>query len=243
MTTTEHSVRVEVSPKRLRAFLGGLVVLDTTEPRLVWEVPYYPQYYVPRGAVMAELVPTGRTKTSRSRGVGKLHTVRIGGHEAVEGATIYDESPVEELAGLVRVKWDAMDAWFEEDEEIYTHPRSPYVRIDVLPTSRHVHVRAGGVVVAESRQAHVLFETGLPPRYYLPKVDVRMDLLETSEKVTHCPYKGFTEYWSVRTGDVLHEDAAWSYRHPLPESMRIAGLVCFDPRRVDVVVDGVPEPR
>lgn len=239
---SEHDVRVELSPKRVRAFLGGLSVFDTTQPRLVWEVPYYPQYYVPSGDVQADLVRTGRTKTSRSRGVGYLHTVRIGGAEAVEAATTYDESPVEALRGLVRFKFGELDAWFEEDEQIYTHPRSPYTRVDILPTSRHVVVEAAGVRIAESTRASVLFETGLPPRYYLPQPDVRLDLLQQSDHVTHCPYKGRAVHWSVNVGTEVLADAAWSYPMPLPESIRIAGLVSFYPSKVDVIVDGVVLP-
>lgn len=242
MTTTEQDVRVETSPKRVRAFLGGHVIFDTTAARLVWEVPYYPQYYVPRADVRATLVPTGRVKTSRSRGVGALHTVQVGGRQAVEGATIYDDTPVAELRDLVRFKWDVLDAWFEEDEEVYTHPRDPYTRVDMLPSSRHVTVEAGGVRVAESRRPHVLFETGLPARFYLPKVDVRADLLVPTDHVTHCPYKGQAEYWSIDTGEQVYENAVWSYRRPLPESVGIAGLLSFYPSKVDVVVDGVPLP-
>jgi uncharacterized protein (DUF427 family) len=239
---TEHTIRVEMSPKRVRAFLAGHAVFDTTDARLVWEVPYYPQYYIPRGAVIADLVPTGRSKTSSSRGVGQLHTVRIGGREAADAVVIYEEPLLEELRGLVRITWDAMDAWFEEDEEVYTHVRSPYTRIDILPTSRHVVVVAGGEAVAESTQTHVLFETGLPPRYYLPRTDVRMDLFEPADRVTHCPYKGRAEHWSIRAGGLVHEHAAWSYRYPLPESIRIANLVSFYPTKVDVIVDGVVLP-
>ena len=239
---TEHDVRVEMSPKRVRAYLGGVAVFDTTNARLVWEVPYYPQYYVPRSDVRAELVTTGRIKTSRSRGVGNLHTVRAGQAEAAEAATTYDESPVEALRELVRFKFDALDAWFEEDEQVYTHPRSPYIRVDILPTSRHVVVEAGGVVVAESARTHVLFETGLPPRFYVPQPDVRMELLRASEHVTHCPYKGRAVHWSIDNGTEVVPDAAWSYPTPLPESIRIAGLVSFYPSKVDVIVDGVMLP-
>jgi uncharacterized protein (DUF427 family) len=242
MTALEENVRIEISPKRVRAYLRGCVVFDTTEPRLVWEVPYYPQYYVPRSDVVAELVPTGRTRHSDNRGVGDLHTVRVGEHEAVEAATTYEQAPVDDLRDLVRVQWDAMDAWFEEDEEVHTHPRSPYTRIDILPTSRRVVVEAAGEVVAESTQAHVLFETGLPPRYYLPKVDVRTDLLTRTDHVTHCPYKGESEYRSIKAGGRVHENAVWSYRYPLAESIRIAGLLSFDPAKVDVIVDGVKLP-
>ena len=239
---TEHDVRVEMSAKRVRAFLGGYPVFDTTRARLVWEVPYYPQYYVPRSDVRAELVSTGRTKTSRSRGVGHLHTVRVGDADAVEAATTYEESPVGALRDLVRFKFGELDAWFEEDEQIYTHPRSPYTRVDILPTSRHIVVEAGGVVVADSRRTHVLFETGLPPRYYVPQPDVRMDLLRSSDHVTHCPYKGRAVHWSINAGAELLPDAAWSYPTPLPESIRIAGLISFYPSKVNMLVDGVVLP-
>ena len=137
------------------------------------------------------------------------------------------------------LEWDAMDAWFEEDEEVYVHPRSPYSRIDILPSSRSVRVEVDDVVLAESTRAMVLHETGLPPRWYLPKFDVRMDLLSPTQTRTACPYKGFAEYWSARIGDRVVEDVAWSYRTPLPESERIAGLVCFYNERVDLFVDGV----
>jgi uncharacterized protein (DUF427 family) len=242
MSENATEIRIEPCAKRVRAYLGGHLVFDTTDARLVWEVPYYPQYYIPRGDVHAEMAATGRSRTSRSRGRGMLHTVRVDGNEATEAATIYPSTSNAELDGLVRFTWDALDAWFEEDEEVFFHPRSPYVRVDILPTSRRVTVEAAGIVVAESEQAYVLYETGLPPRYYLPKVDVHMDRLVPSEHVTGCPYKGQTEYWSIDLGGSVLEDAAWSYPHPLPESARIAGLVSFEPARVDVIVDGVVMP-
>jgi uncharacterized protein (DUF427 family) len=136
-----------------------------------------------------------------------------------------------------------MDAWFEEDEEVFTHPRSPYTRVDILPSSRHVRIEIDGVTVAESSSPMLLFETGLPVRYYLPKPHVRLDLLEHTDTRTHCPYKGEAEYWSVRTGDAVHADIVWSYPTPLPESERVAGLVAFYDEKVDVYVDGVRQER
>ncbi len=136
-----------------------------------------------------------------------------------------------------------MDAWFEEDEEVFTHPRDPYTRVDILPSSRHVRVEVDGVTVAETSKPTLLFETGLPVRYYLPKTHVRMDLLTPTERRTHCPYKGEAEYWSVRVGEAVHRDLAWSYRAPLPESQRIAGLISFYNERVDLHVDGVAQER
>ena len=236
-------VRVETAAKRVRAFLGGEVVADTIRPALVWEVPYYPAYYVPLADVRAELVPDGGTAHSPSRGDARTFTVRAGGREAPGAALRYDASPIAELRDLVRLDWQAMDAWFEEDEEVFTHPRDPYTRVDILPSSRHVRVEAGGVTVAESSSPRLLFETGLPVRYYLPKPHVRLDLLVPSATVTHCPYKGQAEYWSVQAPDGVQVDVAWSYRTPLPESEKIAGLVAFLNERVDVHVDGVRQER
>jgi uncharacterized protein (DUF427 family) len=238
-TDQRGRVRTEPSAKRLRAYLGGQLVLDTTSPLLVWEIPYYPAYYVPAEDVVAELVDTGKTDHSPSRGDAAVLTVRTADHEAVGGALRYDDSRLEALDGHVRFDWDALDAWFEEDEEVFTHPRSPYSRIDILPTSREVVVRRAGVELARSTRAHALFETGLPTRWYVPRVDVRMDLLTPSETVTHCPYKGRASHFHGRVGDTVVDDVAWSYPTPLPESERVAGLVSFYDDRVTVEVDGV----
>ena len=236
-------VRIEPGGKRVRAFLGGEVVADTTRPVLVWEVPYYPAYYVPLADVRAELRADGGTVHSPSRGDAGTFTVVAGGREAAGAALRYEDSPIEALRDLVRLDWAAMDAWFEEDEEVFTHPRDPYTRVDILPSSRHVRVEAGGVTVAESSSPRLLFETGLPVRYYLPKTHVRLDLLIPSATVSHCPYKGQAEYWSVRAPDGVHDDLAWSYRAPLPESQKVTGLVALYNEKVDIHVDGVLQER
>jgi uncharacterized protein (DUF427 family) len=238
-TEQRGRVRVEPGAKRVRAYLGGELVADTTHPLYVWEIPYYPAYYLPAADVVAELVPTGKTDHSPSRGDGEVLTVRVGGHEAPGGAVRYPDSPIEDLRDQVRLEWNAMDTWFEEDEEVFTHPRSPYARIDILPTSREVVVRRAGVELARSTRAQALFETGLPTRWYVPRVDVRMDLLAPSDTVTRCPYKGTASHFHGRIGDAVVDDLAWSYPTPLPESQRIAGLVAFYDDRVSVEVDGV----
>ena len=240
-TEQRGHVRVEPGAKRVRAYLGGELVVDTTRPLLVWEVPYYPTYYLPRADVRAELVEVGDTAHSPSRGDARVLTVRTASAEAPKAALHYADSPIEELRDHVKVEWDAMDAWFEEDEEVFTHVRSPYARIDILPSSREVVVTAGDVELARTTRAHALFETGLPTRWYLPRVDVRMDRLEPSTTVTRCPYKGTTVHFSARLpGGEVVEDMAWSYPTPLPESTRIAGLVSFYDDKVTVTVDGTP---
>jgi uncharacterized protein (DUF427 family) len=136
-----------------------------------------------------------------------------------------------------------MDEWLEEDEPVYTHPRDPYKRVDILASSRHVRVAVDGVTVADSVRPRILFETGLPPRYYLPLSDIRAELLIPSETQTRCPYKGTAGYWSVDTGHGMHRDLVWIYRAPLPESQKIAGLACFYNERVDLYIDGELQER
>jgi uncharacterized protein (DUF427 family) len=208
-------VRTETAAKRIRAYLGGEPVADTVRPILAWEVPYYPTYYIPAEDVRTELLEQDS----------------------------YQKSPHPKLRHAIRLEWDAMDAWFEEDEQVFTHPRDPYTRVDILPSSRHVRVDVDGVTVAESDKPTLLFETRLPVRYYLPKPHVRMDLLTPTEAVTHCPYKGQAEYWSVRCGADVHADLAWSYPTPLPESQKVAGLIAFYNERADIQVDGVLQER
>ena len=237
-------VKLEQGRKRVRAFLDGGLVAETVRPWLVWEVPYYPAYYFPAEDVHARLVATGETDHSPSRGDAAVCDVLVGDAAAKGAARRYQDSPIEELRGLVRLDWDAMSEWFEEDEPVYTHPRDPYTRVDILAGSRHVRVELDGVTVADSVRPHILFETGLPARYYLPLTDTRMDLLRPSDTRSHCPYKGSASYWSVQTGEgAVHEDVVWGYRTPLPESQKIAGLVCFYNEKVDIYLDGELQPR
>ena len=239
MTRTRGRVRVEQGDKRIRAYLGGEVVADTSRPLLVWEKPYYPAYYFPAADVRLDLLSEDEgVAHSPSRGDAKILTLRVGEHERPGAALLYEQSPFDELQNTVRLDWSAMDAWFEEDEEVFTHPRDPYTRVDILPSSRHVRIELDGVTIAESTKPTLLFETGLPTRYYLPKTHVRMDLLVPTATSSHCPYKGQAAYWSLRLGATVVQDIAWSYRTPLPESQKIAGLVCFYPDKVDVYVDG-----
>jgi len=249
-TTTERPtrsrgrVKVERGAKRVRAYLAGELVADTTSPLLVWEQPQYPAYYFPIADVRTELLePDGDVVHSPSRGDGRTFTVRADGRKARGAALRYEDSPFEDLRDTIRLEWDAMDAWFEEDEQVFTHPRDPYTRVDILPSSRHVRVEVDGVTVAETHKPTLLFETGLPTRYYVPKTHVRMELLTPTEAESHCPYKGQAEYWSVRAGDTVHPDLAWSYRTPLPESQKIAGLISFYNEKVDIYVDGVLQER
>jgi uncharacterized protein (DUF427 family) len=242
----DERLRMERSPKRLRALVDGRPVLDTRAAMLVWERPYYPTYYVPFADVLAELdvnADGGGRTAHETLGAPEVLDVRVGGELRVRAALVFPRAADERFRDLVRVRWEAMDEWLEEDEPVYVHPRDPYKRIDILAGSRHVRVVVDGVTVAESHQPRILFETGLPPRYYLPMTDVRTDLLRPSDAVTRCPYKGTATWWSVEVGGNRHEDLVWTYRTPTAESQKIAGLLAFYDERVDLYLDGALQDR
>ncbi len=241
--TERGRVRVEQGHKRVRAYLNGELVADTIRPLLVWESPYYPAYYLPASDIRAKLVASGETEHSPSRGTAEVLDVVTGTGTAAKAGRRYTDSPFEELRDAVRLDWNSMTEWFEEDEPVYVHPRNPYARVDILASSRHIRVEVDGVTVAESRSPRILYETYLPPRYYLPITDVRMDLLRPSDTQTACPYKGTANYWSIEVDGRRHDDLVWIYRTPLPESQKIAGLACFYNEKVDLYVDGVRQPR
>jgi uncharacterized protein (DUF427 family) len=225
---------VEPVPRRIRATLDGRVVLDTTRALYLWEWQPYPQYYVPLADVVdGVLVDTGETE-HHERGTARVHTVGAGSGSG--RARVYDEGLV---AGKVRFDWDALDSWFEEDEEVFVHPRNPYSRVDALRSGRLVQVSVDGVVLAESTSTVMVFETGLPPRYYFPRTAVNFEHLVPSDTETACPYKGRTsDYWSSTAGSRLRPDLAWSYDFPTAALLPIAGLVAFYNERVDLSIDG-----
>jgi uncharacterized protein (DUF427 family) len=232
---------VEPVPRRVRAFLGGHPVLDTTRALYVWESPKYPQYHIPVADIdPAALVDEGQDE-ERPLGLARRHGLRAGDVTRPAAAWVHGEG---ELAGTVRLEWGALDAWFEEDEQVFVHPRNPYARVDALRSSRHVRIERDGVVLAESAATVMVFETGLPTRYYFDRSAVHMEHLVPTDSVTACPYKGTTSgYWSVRIGDALHRDLAWSYDFPTRQLLPIAGLIAFYNERVDVTVDGDRLPR
>lgn len=204
-------------PRRIRARRGGETVLDTVRAFYVWEVPYYPAYYVPVEDVDDAVLALPTTQT-------------------------FESGP---FAGLAHVSWNSVDAWFEEDEEVFGgHPRSPYARVDAIRSSRQIRIELHGVVLAESDAPVLLFETGLPTRHYIQRTDIDFAALERTDTTTYCPYKGTTsDYWSARVGGSVHRDIAWSYAYPSPQVLQIAGLVAFYDERVDTFLDGVPVER
>lgn len=230
--------RVEFQPcdKRLRVVFAGETIADTTDVQLLYETRHIPVYYFPRADVAQKFLRrTDHQTFCPFKGEAAYWTVDVGGRRAENAVWTYEEpfDEVAEIKDYVAFYWDRMDAWYEEDEEIFVHARDPRVRIDILDSSRPVRVMLGGQTVAESTRARFLFETGLPTRYYIPAEDVAMALLTPSETRSACPYKGTAQYWSARTGDSVHEDVVWSYADPVPESARIKDYLCFFNERVD----------
>jgi uncharacterized protein (DUF427 family) len=227
---------VEPVPRRIRAFVGGHAVLDTTAARYVWESPKYPQYYVPLEDVDEDLLVDEGHARHRQHGDARRIGLRAAGQERPKAGWVYDSG---ELAGTLRLLWAAVDAWFEEDEQVFVHPRNPYSRVDAVRSNRPIRVELDGVVLAEAPCSVMVFETGLPPRYYLDRTAIRLEHQQESDSVSSCPYKGRTsQYWSVRVGAVTHHDVAWSYDFPTRQLLPIAGLVAYYNEKVDIWLDG-----
>jgi len=231
---------VEPVPRRIRAYLGGQAVLDTTNARYVWEWPAYPQYYVPLADILDGVLVDEGTTEETPRGDVRIHGVRVGDLERPHAAQVLGVSKVPGLDETVKLEWSAFDAWFEEDEQVFVHPRNPYTRVDSLRSTRTVRVESHGVVLAESSSPVLCFETGLPTRYYLNRTDVDFTHLVPSDTETSCPYKGRTTgYWSAVVDGRTHPDIAWAYDFPVLDLQPIAGLVAFYNEKVDIFVDGV----
>lgn len=229
---------------RLRAVFEKEVVVDTLRPFLLHQSGKLPVYYVARADVRLELLEPGRREDDEI-GTREWFALRAGERVATDAAWSYVQTPDEAafVRDLVALKWSAVDEWFCEDEQLFGHPRDPFSRIDVYRTTRHVRVSLDGVALADTRQALVLHETGLPPRWYVPPEDVRTDLLEPSSLRTRCAYKGSASYWSARVGDLLVDDIVWSYPEPQHDAERVRDLLCFFNERVDLEVDGELQER
>lgn len=232
-----RALYLEPTPKRVRVEVGGETIADSRRAMMLHESGLQPIYYFPPDDVRADLLePSDRHTHCPKKGDASYYTIRVGDRVVKNGAWYYPE-PIPDappaLEGLIAFYFDRMDRWLEEDEEIGVHPRDPYHRIDVLATDRHIRVSLEGELLAETRRAVVLFESNLPPRWYIPREDVVAEL-DPSDTVTRCPYKGTAAYYSVNGG----KDLIWYYADPLPEVGRIKGLLCFFNERVDLELDG-----
>jgi uncharacterized protein (DUF427 family) len=238
---------VEPAPRRVRATLGGDQVFDTTEARYVWEWPYYPQYYIPVDDIDPRSLVDEQHDQRLHQGTARRHGLHAGGLDRPGTVRVFGGDAIAGVAGTARFDWGALDAWYEEDEQIFVHPRNPYVRVDALRSHRHVRASLEGITLAETITPVLLFETGLPTRYYFDRTDVAFEYLVPTSTQTACPYKGITGgYWSIRLHDEISDgmqDLAWAYDFPTRQVQPITGLVAFYNEKVDLDVDGVRLPR
>ena len=255
-------LRHEPTAKRIQAVLGGDTIVDSTRAVLVWEPRrIVPSYAVPAEDIAGDLVPSGAGVDAAGPGddvgvaLADVTTLRVldpripftvhstpgepvdlraaGQHRP--GAGFRPADP--DLAGLVILDFAAFDAWYEEDELNVAHPRDPFHRIDVLPSSRQVRLELDGQVLAVSSRPVLLFETLLPMRYYLPRADVTAELVPSPTK-TWCAYKGQASYFSASVGGRLVPDIAWTYPDPQHDAARVRDLIAFFDERIDVILDG-----
>ena len=246
-SSIDYHISLEPLGRRVRGFLNGAPVVDSLNARVMLEKGHLPVYYFPRADVADGcLTPTDHHTHCPHKGDAGYWTVSAGSKTVENGAWGYPEPfpHLAPLADLVAFYWNAMDEWWEEDEQVFVHARDPRKSITVVECFRPVEVVLDGTVVASTRRARRLDETDLPARYYIPREDVRTDLLVPSETRTRCPYKGEAVYWSARMPERTVEDIVWSYPRPIAECPRIASLMCFFNEVVDaVLVGGVAEPK
>jgi len=240
--TTFSSIKEKVwvsCPKRIRVYIEGQVIADSRRVKLLRQIPR--QYYFPPEDVIMDYLREEEDTEHGKYGEKHTWTIAVGDREEKAAAWHYTDQPqnAPDMTGYMGFDWDKMDRWFEEDEPISVEPRDPYARLDIRQSSRKIKVVIAGETIADTERPVMLFETGVANRYYLFREDVRMDLLEETDKHVGCPYKGMASYFSVRVGDTLKENVVWTYPFPNPEYGRLQNLVCFYSEKIDgFFVDG-----
>jgi len=233
----ERLLFAEPLRRRMRVRFGGTWIADSEDVVLLHEPGRYPVAYFPLGAISDDVLePSEHTTRHRDLGVTSWYTVRAGQQSAQRAAWQHTELPgyAGDLKGRVAFAWRAMDAFYEEDEQIIGHAADAYHRIDIRQTSRHLVVCHDGQVIAGSRRPLALYESGFAPRWYVPRADVDASALTPAKGQTFCPYKGLCSYYDIADA----RKAAWSYEDAWPEVRRIAGLVSFEPDKIEVHLDG-----
>jgi uncharacterized protein (DUF427 family) len=234
----ERLLFAEPLRRRMRARFHGEWIADSDDVVLVHEPGRYPVAYFPINSAMPGALRQLETVTMH-RDLGKTawFSVHAGGQTAQRGAWQHTDLPnyASELADRVAFAWRSMDAFYEEDERIVGHAADPYHRIDIRSTSRHLVVRVGDRVVADSHAPLALYESGFAPRWYVPRLHIDESALTAVEGQTFCPYKGLCSYYDIADA----RNAAWSYEDAWPEAKRISGLVSFEPDEIEVHLDGV----
>lgn len=234
----EYKPKIVPVEKRIRGILGGKVIFDTTSAKLVWEQIWFPQYWIPRSSFQSSITFTADKPIS---GVESSTYEITGGNNKTAACLLVPDSLNSELAGLVKIDFNALDQWLEEMSQIVYHPKDPFHRVDILPSGRHVKIEIDGEVLADTTdQGGImsLWETGFPGRWYLPRTAISWTYLTPSQNHTGCPYKGEASYYNAVINGTEYKDVVWWYKSPTMESAPIIGMLCFYPDKVDMWVDG-----
>jgi uncharacterized protein (DUF427 family) len=234
----------EPTDRWVRAKIGDGFVVDSKRALLLWESGTPVSTYVfPADDVRTDLLRTAPPPTERGRLLAsEWWDLELGNRRYERLAWGYDDGP---LAGYVGLDWfgrkePGVEHWYEEEEEVWVHPRDPHKRVDAIPSSRHVEVLIGGRMLADTRSPVILYETWLPDRYYIPAHDVDLNQLEETDLRTRCPYKGIADYRSVKDAPE-GKNIVWSYRDPIPAAHQIKDHIAFYNEVVDISVDGVEQ--
>ncbi len=228
----DHSSEFEPSPRWIRVYFNNKIIADSKKAMLLRETNTLPRYYFPKKDVRMECLQLSKqANQSDPKREITYWDVKIDNR-------ISKNAAFTKIEDYITFEWKQMDSWFEEDEEVFVYARDPHKRVDVLHSSRHIKVVLDDTVIAETNRPWLLFETGLPTRYYFSQLDVHMNLLEHSETVTRCPYKGEAHYSSIKIGDKHHKDLAWSYPFPTLECTKVQALLSFLNEKLDIYEDG-----
>jgi uncharacterized protein (DUF427 family) len=222
--------------RRMRVKLAGEWIADSEDVVLLHEPARYPVAYFPLADVRpGVLVAENRTTQHRDLGDTEWFNLQVGERSIPRGAWQHTAlgDYASDLRGRVAFAWRAMDAFYEEDERIVGHAADAYHRIDIRQSSRHLVVKDGRRVIADTTRPLVLFESGFAPRWYVPREDIDENALTSVEGQTFCPYKGLASYYDI--GE--HKKAAWSYAKAWPEVARVSNFVSFEPDKVEVLLD------
>jgi uncharacterized protein (DUF427 family) len=233
----ERVLYVEPLRRRMRVRFGGEWIADSEDVILLHEPGHYPVAYFPIADIRDGAIErTDRTTRHRELGATAWFTVQAGEQAAERSAWQHVDLPgyAPELRDRVAFAWRAMEAFYEEDERIVGHAADLYHRNDIRTTSRHLVVRDGDRVIADTKNPVVLYESGFAPRWYVPRADIDESALKPVDGQTFCPYKGLAGYFDI--GE--NARAAWSYPDAWPEVRRVSDLVSFEPDKIEVYLDG-----
>lgn len=233
----------EPTARWIRTTYAGETIADSKQAMLMIESRTELNYYFPKEGVRLDLLEeSDQEEKSSDRGTRKYWNLKMG--EKIIEKVAWTYEPKEnrpDFSGYIALSWNAMDHWYEEEEEVFDEPRNPYYRVDTILSSRHVEVFVDGTKIADTNRPYLVFETQLPTRYYIPQEDIHFEYLTPTETQTVCPYKGFASYYNVEVNGSRYANILWTYRDPIAEAPKLKGMLAFWPEKdehIQIFVDG-----